>query len=290
MTGTVEAMTPKGLSPAWKSPELSKMRQTPNRRQIVLLTQGWPGHGQSTFGLSIPKCCYIASEAGGVEMAEFYGIKDGDPAFPWRVRSKADMDSIVKVLKDEASSSSRTYDTVCIDTLDSLGGNALSMLAGYVKETWPKEADFVGGIGQGTGWSRLAEITTGYLSEIIEAGYNLVMLCHITKKFADNKTEVTRDLTKRVDDWVRKHCNYFGMVCKLQDTKPVMRTVNGREVEIGREQISRHILKFSSLDPAEAAVLKARIFKGDTVELSKGEGWERFMAGRNAALQEAGLA
>jgi hypothetical protein len=225
-------------NPVWKT--IQDITETgpvirPLGEQIVLI-QGWPGSGKSRILHSIPRCLILDTERGS---GEFEIIHDTSARV--RIQTKRDLDRVLTALLADAGKKDRTFTTVAVDTIDSLGGNPNSIIGTQILND--NGVDTMAEVGSnGKGYGDMATLTNRFLQQIVEAGYGLWMTCHLRKQQIHEweglkqttRLAITRDLTNGLESWVKKMSGYCWTAEHLVEmkAKTVKRTINGAEKEI----------------------------------------------------------
>ncbi len=246
-----------------------------------ILLCGHPGSGKSTFALSVPRCCNVDTEGGACEIASYMGIPEDSPSFPHLVRTPDDLEKVIAFL---VADKRKTYDMVCFDTLDTLGGNAYSVLAHKIADN--HDTPYISNIGQGTGYVQMTELVNDMLLAIAGAGYGALFLTHLIRKRERDRegqevTRQTRDLTARVDSIVRNRCQFVGWVQKAVEAKIRVKTVKlaagkTKEVELGKESQTVHRILFRSGNAKTEEWLKARLLADPVFDFEPTTGWSEF--------------
>lgn len=266
-------------------PAISAMRPT---REFVarpptslrFLLMGRVGVGKSRFVTSIPNNLVL-----DIEDAARQNPKPKSMAVVLQALDDVDrtVDNLVQIGQKASG-----IDYVTIDTGDSLQYLEEEALAKRLDV--PHVSDYGA---KGAGWSRLAKNVTTKFSRLIEAGYGLIVTCHLKEQLITvNKKEVTvvrPSMTGGVVGWFAAHSDFFGMVEKELVTIPEYRTITvggkTKTIESGMTSVTKRFLRVDT--PELDKEVKHRVEMPERVELSEYDGWSDFINVYDEAVKKA---
>jgi hypothetical protein len=275
--------------------------------QLRMVLLGQPGHGKTTFGMSVPRGVLLdlGSHARDVPQPKAHRVTCPT------LREYLDF---VELLEEDARSGDPFWKVVIIDTLDQFAELVIQGLTTTHNEEHPdKPLRSIVDMARGTGWYLVRVTIMGLLTSLHRLGYGWIVSGHI-----GNKTEYAGERSTRykgavlaasIVEALSRECNVRAEVRRLPVERQVKRT---KTIQFGKQAGQRKVvvervvnegyflLPRPGLDQATPGAEEDSLFLGDhtetktryfeympeRVELSPSGGWSDWATAYTSAVDQ----
>jgi hypothetical protein len=212
-------------------------------------------------------------------------------SFRKSIKTYEDVKEVLDALgKDAERGANRRFKSVAVDTFDSLGGGAHSIIAEYIMRETDK--DSIGAFGhEGQGWHRLNELVNRIVLRFEQLGLGWFVTVHMKEKTVGNEVRPVRDLFAGADRVLINRCKFIALLFKkiasIRERETI--TIEGQSVETDGRLIQQntHWCGFTSADKNLSRLLKTRYPISGEFQWGIKSGYEDFDSEYKQAVERA---